>query len=78
MMSGPRLRGFLRDVDAGAATRSGYRRFTFQWLGQTVTRAQKADLEAAQRLGLLQWAGLIPGAPATLTEAGALLLKGAA
>jgi hypothetical protein len=74
MMSGPRLRAFLYDLQRGYATRAGYVRIAVQWVGQPASKAQKADLEAALRLGLARWPSLVPGTAAELTDAGRALL----
>lgn len=75
MMSPDRLRAFLRDIRLGCMTRSGFARVSFHWLDRPATQAQRADLEAALRLGLVAWGGLVPGSAAVLTAAGAALLE---
>lgn len=75
MMAPERLRAFLYDLRTGYATRQGYQRIAVQWVGQPATKAQKADLEAALRLGLVHWPSLVPGTAAALTPAGVKLLE---
>lgn len=75
MMAPERLCEFLRDVRLGALTRRGYTRFSLAWLGRPLLRAQKADAEAAERLGLLTFNGRIGDVTAELTTAGRSLLE---
>lgn len=74
MMAPDRLRAFLHDLQRGALTRAGYARVYLYWVGQPATKAQKADAEAALRLGLLAWPSMVPGTAAVLTDAGRALL----
>lgn len=69
-MSGPRLKAFLYDIQRGSATRTGAVRFALQWVGHPATVTRKADLEAAERLGLLAW----NGGTADLTDVARALL----
>jgi hypothetical protein len=78
MMSAPRLRAFLHDVQRGTFTRTGYARFSFHHLARPTTKAERADLDAATRLGLIAWPSLTPGTAAELTDVARQLLKGAA
>lgn len=75
MMAPDRLRAFLHDVQRAALTRAGYARVYLQWLGQPATKAQKADAEAALRLGLIAWPSMVPGTAATLTDSGRVSLR---
>jgi hypothetical protein len=75
MMAPERLRAFLADVQRGTANRYGYERLYARWEGNPATKAQKADLEAALRLGLVHWPSLVPGTAAALTPAGVKLLE---
>jgi hypothetical protein len=75
MMSPERLRAFLHDVQRGYATRQGYVRVSVLWVHVPASKAQKADLEAALRLGLAHWPSLVPGTEAALTSAGVKLLE---
>lgn len=75
MMHPDRLRAFLHDVARGAFTRTGYARFSFHHLGGLATRAQRDDLQAATRLGLIVWPSLVPGTAAVLGDAARQLLE---
>ena len=77
MMSGDRLKAFLRDVQAGQLTRHGYERFALHWAGRPALRALTLDVAAAERLGLITWNGRIGPVPAELTDAGRVLLRSA-
>jgi hypothetical protein len=69
-------RAFLHDVARGCLTRRGYVVFTLLWLGQTTTRAQKAEIKAAEAAGLITWGcGIGPNVTAALSAAGWEALK---
>lgn len=74
-MAPERLRAFLRDVHTGYATRQGYVRISVLWVHVPASKTQKADFEAALRLGLVHWPSLVPGTEAALTPAGVKLLE---
>jgi hypothetical protein len=69
-------RAFLHVAARGCLTRRGYVVFTLLWLGRTTTRAQKAEIKAAEAAGLITWGCTTgPNVVATLTDAGREAIK---